>query len=813
MKSLVREILSLRTPAIDRYYQPEYETHISGEGNERRNPAINESPPFQLSRVGCNGHNIVEGIAEYVIFESDLYDPDEPHGGNPQTEEQMVENDRRLAGRVEINRSTGGGGRHYRVWITHPDGSPVACPDRTTYNSLCRYVCDELGMTNKTCAKSGYLWVWSANHNGCSFEYISGQTEPFIIPDDWEPPVRTLRSRNREVTLTGRHEHILSEIDEAGFLVIQKEFEDGTEYFATHTCGLKAAHRSLKLRGWFDTISPGTQPTEPNCYILPFPEGFQVFRFGTTDEPGWNKRQSDSRSWVWYDQFEESDWRSLCVRFQGSPKAGASKQCFTFQEAVDATAAITAAGGDIDVPYGPVTVELSEGFITCSIPNTHDLTEGWADGSRYTKTCVIDPTKCRGAIMPEFACVAFHWNEHSEQTGETMFFVRYSDGTWKPEALNNWRASLKGHGLTKPMIEEFYNVGCQEPRRIVSRPFQKYDSPLYWNRGVQFACDPVPGEHPTWDAVIKHTGEYLNPYVAENPWCQEHGIRTGYDFLICYLAMTVQHPERRLPQLFLYSAPQGTGKDTFPDACALLFTEGAVVDATQAVTSEAAFSFELLGTLFYKLNEVDLSRSGSTAESRVRQWVTGHTLTIHKKGATPFEATNYGRVIQMANDLSYKMVDADDERVIVIELEPIPEKLDWATELEPALIDERSAFLHTLLNYYLPEKGARGSRCYLPILMTSVKRQSILASLQQLSPEDDQRLQLILKLHEQGWTGLKQFDDLPNELTSGLKPHTFQYAWNRIAKHMKSLGLNPIQRECIRHQQRSAWGFDTRASS
>lgn len=814
MATLYQEIASLRTPTINCFWQPEFETHISGEGNERRNPPANEAAPFAFTRLGCNGWNCIQGTAEYTVFESDWLDPnaDVEHGSNPQTEEQLLENDRRLHGKAHINRSTGGKGRHYRVEVQHPDGSKVRCSDRHTYNALCRYVCDQLGMTDKTCAKGGYLWVWSANHNGQSFESLGEQTEPFIVPLDWELPTRTCKVRNRDIALTGRHEQILSAIEEAGFPAIPKAFDDGTEYFATHTCGLKAAHTTLKLRGWFDTVSPGKDSATPNCYIIPFPEGFQVFRYGTVDEPNWNKRQSDNKSWTWFDQFEESDWRSLCVRFQGSPKKGRSKHTFNFHDPDQATAAISAAGGDIEPPWGPVLVELADGFISCFIEAKGDL-PGWTkDGKHLAKTCTIQNTDCRAVIMPEDARVAFFWNEEGQQNGETLYLVRLSpdeegNEVWKPESITNWRAALKARGYTDAMIEEAYNQGCSDPMRIVSRPFEKTINPLYWNRGVQFSCDPVPGEHPHWDLVFNHTGSYLDSYVAEHPWCQENGIRTGGDYLRCYMALTVQRPATRVPQLFLYSRTQGTGKDTFPDSCKLLFSRGAVVDANTAATSDAGFSFELIGAVMYVLNELDLSRSGSKAESRVRKWTTGHTINIHEKGRTPFETRNYARVIQMANDLSYKMVDADDERVVIIELPKIKSRIDWARKLEPALKRERAAFLHTLLNYYLPEQSAPNSRCFLPILMTDAKQQAITLSLPTLSADDELLLNNVMKAHEEGWTELCEFDELPEVVQTRYKPNTFQAAWNRISKHLSALGLFPIDREAIKRHQKAAWGF------
>jgi hypothetical protein len=156
-------------------------------------------------------------------------------------------------------------------------------------------------------------------------------------------------------------------------------------------------------------------------------------------------------------------------------------------------------------------------------------------------------------------------------------------------------------------------------------------------------------------------------------------------------------------------------------------------------------------------------------------------------------------------------VDFEDTRVVVIVLSPIPKAnwLDWATQLEPALIAERSHFLHTLLTYQLPEHGAPGSRCFLPILHTEAKETAAVASLRPLNDEHAHLLrQAIDKATKGEWQGMLEHEAIVNLLDSvPAHSNSWRATWTKLLPHLKAAGLKPVSREFKKHCHSAAWGF------
>ncbi|MBA4105668.1 MAG: hypothetical protein C0485_07900 [Pirellula sp.] len=682
-------------------------------------------------------------------------------------------------------------------------------------------------MTDKTCARGGILWLWAttANAENRGFELLFEATSTFTVPEDWQEmvPATRVRTGNKVVELGEHHNELLEFASNRGVLR-PHTLEDGGECYATHTKLLEAAHKEMRLLGAFSTVSQGRDLQTPNCYIIPNDDGsWRVYRFGTAKEPGWHLRQSDQRSWCWFNQFDESDWGALCASFRGVNPSGKSKGTYVVQKFEDAAAIVAAAGGVFVPPQTvtnrAVTLTLINGQIRCEISRTRketEVPEGWLEVSEKKFGCSIDLPSAkadRSSLYDiENVKVGYHFSEVGQQYGETLYYVQHDDGTWKPETVAHVRSMLISQGMPKAAFPVWQGKNIASPVKISCKPFAKAsDDSTFWNRGYQFACNPIKGDHPTWDKVIRHSFEYLNPYINDDPWCQANRIKDGYDFGIVYCAMMVQNPQRRAPHLFLYSEDQGTGKDTFPDSIALLMESGAVVNANDAVTSSSGFNGEMEGKVIYKISEIDLSKSGSTAESRCRDWVTNPILHIHRKGITPYDVVNYGRVIQMANDLSYKLVSTEDARTIVIELAKISpaNHLDWETELKPKLIAERAAFLYHLLNYGLPEHGAKGSRCYLPILSTEAKADSIAANLAPLQGNVAHLFeQIVTKAHRGEWQGELEYTDI-FRLIDDVPPNSKSWgaAWRRMEPHFRAHGLNPSHRPRVEHKSSAAWGF------
>ena len=157
-----------------------------------------------------------------------------------------------------------------------------------------------------------------------------------------------------------------------------------------------------------------------------------------------------------------------------------------------------------------------------------------------------------------------------------------------------------------------------------------------WNRdAAQFVYAPVElkeGEmpqHPTWTKVMEHCGEDLNTCIPSLPWCKDWGISTGGDYLTAWVACMFQNPFGCLPYLFMYG-PQNSGKSSFHEALSLLLTNG-VAKADRALTSDQGYNEELEDAILAVVDEVDISKAGSSVYNKLKEWVTGLTISIHGK--------------------------------------------------------------------------------------------------------------------------------------------------------------------------------------
>lgn len=789
--------------------------------------------PYSLqfaSRVGTSGHNYQNGTADFATFEFDLQSADGHTKGLTPEQLQHVQDRLARSPHVEIRRSTGGKGLHCRVKLQTP--YPVSTPQE--YRSLCRFVLHEISKDTDlnldkypVCAVGSILWIYTHEPRPDSFKLLQSSSEPFEVPSDWQPPVqRKYRTGKGDfVEVEDEHLEILEWLESNLYPVQPRTDDEGNTCYGTHTCGLEAIHRLRKLRGTFATVSNGNDPNQPNCYMYPRADGaFQVFRYGTVSEPTWNTRNRDGVSWCWFNQFSKGDFSALCDSYQAKPKA---KNCYVVGSFAEADAILIATGERFvapdDLPDREVTISLNGDTITCEIERhkDEDTPTGWIKKSqrRFAWSVTLSHRIVDRWMATDIynVIVGFHFSDSGRQNGVTLFYIQHADGTWKPETKENITLALISEGYTKKEINEWCGEQIRNPKKIVTEPFRdEHPQPNVWNRGFKFSCEPQEGEYPHWAMILEHTGKGIDGAVAENEWCQKNGIRTGADYLFCHIAKTVQSPGTRVPGLCLWTPENTAGKNTFTDALALLMEEGAVVAIDNALTNSSGFNAELEGGVIYTIHETDLSKSSKTAYNRLKELVTDPWITIHPKGHTPYRVRNWSRIVQTANGLECFVVGFDDERFVIIRLEKLdPRKvIDWETELKPALLAERAAFLHALLNHKLPNP-APGSRCFLPILGTESKTQAINNNLPKLSRDQEILLDRIVALVEAGkWDRLLTLEEIQalfQPTDAAIVPSSgraWTHAWNRLELHLRQFGLQPVSRAYEQRKHAAAWGFD-----
>lgn len=208
---------------------------------------------------------------------------------------------------VELRRSTSGRGLHAYVSVadiptaTHNEHATLAAA------VLAKMSADtgrDIRADLDCCGR--ILWIWARDAAPNGFELLKQSTQVLGEADfpGWRAtivPPREKRERPAEqskadlwdalcdpyyVPKDAEHDRITEELRAGGWPCV---WLPERRCFQTHTARLLEVHKALGLRGRFDTLSPGTDKSEANCYIFPRPHGaFLVKRFSNpTETPGW----------------------------------------------------------------------------------------------------------------------------------------------------------------------------------------------------------------------------------------------------------------------------------------------------------------------------------------------------------------------------------------------------------------------------------------------------------------------------------------------------------------------------------------------
>jgi len=152
--------------------------------------------------------------------------------------------------------------------------------------------------------------------------------------------------------------------------------------------------------------------------------------------------------------------------------------------------------------------------------------------------------------------------------------------------------------------------------------------------------------------------------------------------------------------------PQLGGKSTLHEAIYLLFKAGkGYARADHALVNQQGFNAEIAGAVLCIVEETDL-KVNKEASNRIKDWVTGKTISIHPKNKTPYDIQNTSHWIQCANDPGFCPIFPGDTRIVVIQVD-VPKKDLQKRQLFQQLDQEKSAFLNLILNIELPEPEGR----------------------------------------------------------------------------------------------------------
>jgi hypothetical protein len=177
----------------------------------------------------------------------------------------------------------------------------------------------------------------------------------------------------------------------------------------------------------------------------------------------------------------------------------------------------------------------------------------------------------------------------------------------------------------------------------------------------------------------------------------------------------IREPYEHLPYLFFFG-DQNCGKSIFWEAIELLCTKG-VVQADNALISTSGFNGELYESVLCYVEETDLSKTGTLAYNRIKEFVTNSTLSVHCKFMQPFMAPNTTHWVQMANSRDSLPIFPGDTRIIIMYVQALLNEIPKG-ELKMKLKEEAPHFMRTLMDLELPPTTGR---LRLPIITTSSK--------------------------------------------------------------------------------------------
>ena len=303
---------------------------------------------------------------------------------------------------------------------------------------------------------------------------------------------------------------------------------------------------------------------------------------------------------------------------------------------------------------------------------------------------------------------------------------KVQNGRWIRQPKDDVRSALLALGHTRSEADIIMGGAVLKAWELVNLPFQaEYPGNRRWNlnaaqyryQPVELVDDQVP-QHPHWDKIIQHVGQDLTPSLRKLSWAERANIKSGADYLLAWAACLLRDPFEQLPYLFLFG-PENSGKSILHEALSLLMTAG-TVRADRALTNKNDFNGELAGAVLCVVEEKSISLAGQTAYNRIKDWVTGKTISIRKMRTDSYSQPNTTHWIQCANRQDACPIFPGDTRITMIYVPDLVEDIPKKTLLG-RLEDESPHFMRTLMDLQLPTLAGR---LRIPIVTTGHKQEA-----------------------------------------------------------------------------------------
>ena len=671
---------------------------------------------------------------------------------------------------VEVRKSTGGKGIHLYV-LFDEEGIPTA--NHTEHAALARCI---LGMMTAevgfdfasaidACGHNMWIWARRITSKNQGLKLLKPATKVLSIsnlPTNWRDhiavvtrrankiklqgvtnenrdPFDELTSARRIIPLDDKHKAIIEALMETGYSTI---WVSDHHLLQAHTKALAKliddpqARSKLNLIGHFQTNSLGKDPGNPNCFLFPLDTGgWRVYRFspGVSETETWVQ---DGAGWTtcYFNRLPDVD--TACRAYGGLRTEG--KQHYTFPSGHDAIKAAEALGQKLDIHPElrdrVVEIRVNNGYLTVYLQKDKKKDEGrdmkgWVEKRTQwvrdlDKRIVPDDTSDMGEVDYD----GFLRSMRSPAGEVNGWMYRIEQGDWSSGSTSTVKMVLQGKGQSKPEAEIIMGKCAVNPWKTITQPFkEEYPGGRQWNQDAPQLChipaqlnDTEEAHHPHWDMIFNHVGTELTPVLREHGWAKRHGITTGAQYLLLWIASLFQEPYRRTPYIFLHGN-ENCGKSIFYECIQLLMTKG-VVNAGRALTTTNDFNGELVGAILCYVEEIDLSHH-KVALPRIKDWTMAEFISIRQMRRDTYDLANTTHWIQIANHQEYCPIFGGDTRITAIQVPDLLDQQEIEKEtMKERLREEAPHFLYTILNTTIPPAIGR---LRIPVIETESKLDAI----------------------------------------------------------------------------------------
>ena len=632
---------------------------------------------------------------------------------------------------LEIRRSTGGEGYHlYAIaeGITVANHTEHASVGRAVLGLITERTGISFNKNVDVCGSNMWLYHRKASADKRSFERLkpAERTITFADVPNWQEQLDVVKRKRTSVAVPGveqdtfeklassfplvakdaEHDRIFADYDKTGYV---RSYLADHNCYQMHTAGLA----KVENRGFFATLSPGTDPATPNCFVFLKPNGvLHVVRYhSTVEHESWGSTANGPRSC----HFNRPLDLQTAAQIVGATWTGDAATC---HDVAQATALAKLLGFDL-----PPIPERTLNFKYCDA-NTikvecdrekKETHKGW--GLAYRKlACSF---KINVSLTDELSFDSEARHLVNTEHADAGWLLHDDDDGWNYESKSTVKDRLQyKFDLSSNDGSKAIGQVAGQPYVIVNEPFAGDFLPgrkLNWY-GAQLATAPTyGGVHPYHDLIFAHIGQGLDVAVLADPWCRQHAILSGQQYLMLWAASLFKRPKQHLPLLYLYSALRDNGKSALHKCLGLHLKRG-YVEGIRALNEQ--FNKLLAGAVLCYLDEQEVDHKSA---QKVKYYIDSDRCSIRMMRTDPYMLENFTHWVGAFNFPDSVPVEPGDERIVMIHVPTLPdeEKINWEHNLKPKLLAELSDFLGTLLSTELPPSP---HRLYLPVLMTDLKR-------------------------------------------------------------------------------------------